>query len=274
MKTRIIVLSAGLSALLAGCGTVAAGAVPSKAATTTQAVAEIDANRTAQIIKVGDPATFVLTAISASGRPVADARVHWYIGPVSSKSTHPSHWYKATSPKGRLLVQKISTATNGRGQAILTLAPQQTPQKEMISVKIGALSTYNASAGQGEGMLDAWWAATSSSLTTPIGNYVMVRPWVKIVPPGSPQTFLAFAHSPHGQIYEAHVTIQKESPVTASPPPSQKIGPVDLITNSLGRAYFHAQASSSPHVAIPLHINVSQGAGHVTGGFSAEIISG
>jgi hypothetical protein len=53
----------------------------------------------------------------------------------------------------------------------------------MIAVKIGKLSPYSVSAKQGNEVLDAWWTNSSISLTTPVGDFVMMRPWVKVLPP-------------------------------------------------------------------------------------------
>lgn len=181
--------SSGSSPSSGSSGTTAA----SGGSSSVPAVATLQVNKTAQILAAApsagsktNEATFVLTALDKAGKPVANAPVTFYIGPMVPLSGHPPTSFTASSSSGAAKYIASSTpTTDAAGQATITLLGQPADTMEMIGVKVGKLSTFNVKKGKAVGTLDAWWTAPTAAKAPPVGAYVTTTPFAAIYAKGA-----------------------------------------------------------------------------------------
>ncbi|WP_053960057.1 hypothetical protein [Sulfobacillus thermosulfidooxidans] len=306
MKRTFVMIAAGLTVALAGCGTSqAAKSTPSMSKTspssssmsstspsssmsssssamTTQTVAEIETNKTAQMVEAGNTATFVLTATTASGKPAKDLPVTFYIGPmVPLSGKGVSTWYTSGTAQAAKYIASYSKTTNSQGQATLTLTAQPTKSMEMVGVKIGNFSTFNPTAMKGAGLLDAWWTTSGTSPTAPVGDYVEVTPFAKAVKPGQKETLMITAMSPKGPISGAKVDIIPKTPSASSSMGGNSgmgggmssSGGTTMTTNSQGQVSYTVTAPSTSMASLPVRIVVSDNMERVAGGMNADVVA-
>lgn len=194
------------------------------------AVATLQVNKTAQILAAApssgsktNEATFVLTALGKTGKPVANAPVRFYIGPMVPLSGHPPTSFTSSSSSGAAKYIASSTpTTDAAGQATITLLGQPADTMEMIGVKVGKLSTFNVKKGKALGALDAWWTAPTAAKAPPVGAYVTTTPFAAVYAKGAaaPSVKIA-AMMATGPITGATVSI---TPKTARPKSSSSMG--------------------------------------------------
>ncbi|WP_028963417.1 hypothetical protein [Sulfobacillus thermosulfidooxidans] len=305
MKRTFVMIAAGLTVALAGCGTSqAAKSTPSSmsktssssssmsstspsssmssSGSTTQAVAEIQTNKTAQMVEAGNTATFVLTATTASGKPAKDLPVTFYIGPmVPLSGKGVSTWYTSGTAQAAKYIASYSKTTNSQGQATITLTAQPTKSMEMVGVKIGSFSTFNPTAMKGAGLLDAWWTTSATSPTAPIGDYVEVTPFAKVIKPGQKETLTITAMSPQGPISGAKVDIIPKTPSASSSMGGNSSmgggmsssGGTTMTTNSQGQVSYTVTAPSTSMASLPVRIVVSNNMERVAGGMNADVVA-
>lgn len=157
------------------------------------AVATLQVNKTAQVLAAApsagsktNEATFVLTALDKAGKPVANAPVTFYIGPMVPLSGHPPTSFTSSSSSGAAKYIASSTpTTDAAGQATITLLGQPSDTMEMVGVKVGKLSTFNVKKGKALGTMDAWWTAPTAAKAPPVGAYVTTAPFAAIYPKGA-----------------------------------------------------------------------------------------
>lgn len=284
----------GIMVMVAGCGTQTATSSPSKPASSSPAsamtkpptsgtsvvsVKEIQTNKTAQMVEAGNPATFVLTAKTTAGHRASGVPVTFYVGPMMPLGSGVKTWYASGSSKSSTYIAHYSQKTNAQGQATITLKPQPTDRMEMVAVKIGNLSTFNAAAMTGSGLMDAWWTAPGTNPAAPVGDYVRVQPFAKVVAPGHTKTLIITAMSPQGPIPGATVDIIPKPSSKAMGAQSTMGGKMSssggktMMTNARGRVMYTVKASVSPMVSLPLRVVVSNNMQRVAGGMSADILS-
>jgi hypothetical protein len=108
---------------------------------------------------------------------------------VPLSGVHPAHWFEAGTAAARPYVAAASTRTDEAGRARIVLFGQPAGDMEMVAVRIGDLSSYDASAGRGVGLLDAWWTTPSSTPTAPVGDRVTLSPFLAATRPGQRTVF-------------------------------------------------------------------------------------
>lgn len=238
---------------------------------TTASVYAIEANKTAQMVQAGQDVTFIITAMTSSGHPVANQSVHFYIGPmVPLSGSPPKDWYQSGTTSGSRYIAFASNRTNGHGQATLVLRGQPTNSMEMIGLSVGDLSSYVT--GQGAlGSLDAWWTTASTRLSGPVGDYVTVSPFITRVPSAniSPQ-LLVTAGSPVGAISNASVDfIPKPTSMSVG---MTSTGGMTATTSTTGHASYSVMMPSQG--MLPIRIVVTQGSTktRVAGGMNALLV--
>lgn len=284
-KRNVILVAAGLTVALAGCGTSQAAkpaASPSKtmaktASTTTKTVqvAELQTNKTAQMVEAGQQATFVVTATGSGGQPAAGQPVTVYIGPMVPLGAGVSQWYTTGSAGISHYVSSYSKKTDSMGQATIVLAGQPVKTMEMVGIKVGSFSTFSPSAMKGAGLMDAWWTTPSTSPTAPVGDYVVVKPFAQDVPAGTAQPLLVSVMSPSGPVSGASVSVTPKTGGSSSMGSSSSMssaGGTTMTTNSQGQVSYTAKAGAAMS-ALPVRIVVSKGMGRIAGGMNADVVS-
>ena len=298
MNKTLILLAAGVSVAIAGCGTTQAAKSMSSPAsktrhsssmsasqshTTRATVEEISSNKTAQVIEAGQSATFVLKATTSGQRPAAGQPVTFYIGPMVPLGHGVTNWYKSGTPQAAGFIKSYSKVTNSQGQAMITLSPQPTKHMEMVAVKIGNFNTFNSSAMTGAGLLDAWWTTPSTSPMAPVGDYVQVSPFAQAAKAGQKQVLTITAMSPNGPISGASVDVIPKGSLSSSSSSMSSSSGMNgsmssqggkiLKTNSSGRVTYTVTASAQSMASLPVRIVVSNHMERVAGGMNADIMT-
>jgi hypothetical protein len=267
--------------------------------TTLATVATIDANKTGQTLQgapgamsKSDEATFVLTALTANGKPAANEPVHVFIGPMKPLSgIPPKDWYESGSKGASAYVASLSKMTNAKGQATLVLYGEPADSMDMVGVQIGNLSTYNPTAMKAMGALDAWWTSTTSKPTAPIGDYVKVWPFATTVDSSSKINYTIEVESPSGPVKGAHVaigsmmmgkssmgmgTMNGSSMSSTSSMNSMMSGKMTTVTtNSKGMAMYTVQVPKGAKM-LPVRVVVTQptNSSRITGGMNLLWLAG
>lgn len=196
--------SGGMSASSSSSGSSASG----------PAVAQILSDKTAQVLMAAShsksaqhEATFVLTALTASGKPAAGEPVTFYIGPmVPLSNIPPKEWYASGTPSSHTYIASYSKTTDSKGRATLVLYGQPAKTMEMVGAKIGNLSSYSVQAMHAVGSLDAWWTTPSIAPGAPVGDYATVTPWVATERPHHTVNLSVKVESPSGPVAAADVS--------------------------------------------------------------------
>lgn len=289
MTKRVIGVAVSLTAVLAGCGTTSQAAKPQTSGSSTMSstpaskssvassvtVAELNTNKTAQMVQAGQEATFVVTATTASGQPAANQPVIVYIGPMVPLGAGVSQWYSTSAQTASPYVASYSKTTNSMGQATIVLRGQPTKTMEMIGIKVGSLSTFNPSSMKGAGLMDAWWTTSTTNPTAPVGDYVVVQPFARVVAARSSQPLTITVMSPSGPVSGASVSVTPKTPGASSSMGGSSMsssGGTHLTTNSQGQVSYTAKAGASM-TALPVRIVVSQGMGRIAGGLNADLMA-
>ncbi|MCF8566655.1 hypothetical protein LLE49_18175 [Alicyclobacillus tolerans] len=242
------------------------------------AVATITANKTAQTLQgassamsTSDEATFVVTALTANGKPAANEPVTFYIGPMTPLSgIPPQHWYSSASTEGSKYIASMSKTTNDQGQATLVLYGQPAGSMEMIGVQIGNLSTYSTTAMKAVGSLDAWWTSPTSKATAPIGDYVTVSPFATTLDPGSKVSFHIDVQSPNGPVAGAHVSISS----TMKSGSSTSMSTSSMSTSSTSNAANSASSSMGNSMSTGSSMSSTSGsASSMTGNSTTTLVT-
>lgn len=212
--TLPILLALGIT----GCGTTTStsntpsSTMPSSSQSTsnstsaTGVVASIVVNASAQVLQassqpssVHHEATFILTALMSNGQPAANQPVTFYIGPMKPLSgIPPKAWYLSGTSQSNPYIASASSMTNAKGQATVVLYGQPVNTMEMVGVKVGHLSSYDAKAMRSIAGLDAWWTSSGVKNAAPIGNTVTVNPWISTVSSSSSKHITVSVHSSTG----------------------------------------------------------------------------
>lgn len=284
-QRNVILMAAGLTVTLAGCG-MSQSATPatsssqtmtktSPAPSKTVQVAELQTNKTAQMVKAGQQATFVVTATGSGGQPAVGEPVTVYIGPMVALGAGVSQWYTTGAANTSRYVSSYSKKTNSMGQATIVLVGQPAKTMEMVGIKVGSFSTFSSSAMKRAGLMDAWWTTPSTSPTAPVGDYVVVKPFAKDVPAGTAQPLLISVMSPSGPVSGASVSVTPKTGGSSSMGSSSSMsstGGTTMITNSHGQVSYQAKAGAAMS-ALPIRIVVSKGMGRIAGGMNADVVS-
>lgn len=241
--------TAGLAPLaLAACGTsssatgttVPAGAKGKGAA---NAVVSLVAQRSAEVLPAAPAAgahtgeaTFTVTALDRSGKPVAGAPVGFYIGPMVALSGSPPKSWDPAKGSGARYVAAVSRQTNGAGQASITLLGQPNGTMEMIAVRVGSLSTYARKKHAAIATMDAWWSSGQGANTATAGDYLTTSVLAAKLPASSGYTLVIGAHGPSGApIPHATISITDKLAGKASAGMGGMTAPTTtLMTNSSG----------------------------------------
>ena len=145
-------------------------------------VKTIDANITSQVLPAStkaNKATFELTAFSGHHRVAVGQKVTFYIGIMAPGSgVPPTTWIPSNSKAAKAYIYHASKFTNRFGQASLVLKGQSNQTMEMIAVKVGNFSSYNATTNKASAALDAWWTTPSSTPGATAYNAVTVHPFM------------------------------------------------------------------------------------------------
>ncbi len=203
---------ASVSLILVGCGVSPSASTSTHLRKTPSPVSSLVATKTEQIVAANHTATFVVTAKTASGKPAAERRATFYIGPmVPLSNVPPTHWYASDTRQAAQYIIRVSTKTNASGQATIVLRPQATHSMEMIGVRIGNLSSFSSTTHKAIGSLDAWWTAGQSPTSPPIGDWVKLSPWVSIVKPNTHVSLTAQVHSSRGLVNGASISFASKA---------------------------------------------------------------
>lgn len=180
MRIRIIGIAAAATTL-ASCGTAASSSSPTTAVvapTPAKLVYTIDANKGAQMVEAGQPASFTITALDKASQPVVGAPVSFFIGSmVPLSGIGPKSWNASGTSMANPYISSYSKTTNKLGEATLELKAQPTNTMEMVGVSVGDLSSYIAGKGA-LGSMDAWWSTPSANPGVQIGNFITATPFV------------------------------------------------------------------------------------------------
>lgn len=299
MRSRLAAMSIPLvlagSFTLAGCGTANNASSTNNTMTSTinttgasqsastPSVYAMKANVTAQMVMTGKTASFVVTALSQSGQPVANQPVTFYIGSmVPLSNVPPSHWLASGTSAATPYISSYSKTTNQHGQATVVLTPRPAKTMEMVGVRIGNLSSYSTSAHHAVGALDAWWTTPKTMPTAPVGDSVTVNPFVTMASASTSTPVTVTVDSPSGPISGARVLFTAKSgsskgsgsnAMGTSSSMSSSNG-TTVMTNASGQATYKAMTGASMSM-LPIRIVVTHGSAmaRVSGAMNVELIA-
>ncbi len=255
--------------LLAACGAsspAASASKPSGTSSASQAVATLDVNKTAQVLPAAaaagskaDEATFVLQALDAAGKPVANAPVTFYVGTMVPLSGHPPvSFISSRSPGAVHYIAAASSVTSAAGQATLKLLGQPSATMEMIGAKVGDLSTFDAKTHKAVGALDAWWTSPSAKGAAPVGAYVTVVPFAARYPKtAAAPSVKVTAMSATGPVSGAAVSVTPKTMATSA------MGSSSMGAMSSSSSATQAKTSANGSMAYPVMFGKSGTAGGV-----------
>lgn len=214
---------------------------------------------------VRNKATFLLSATSRGHRPAAFEPVTFYIGLMAPGSgAAPTTWIPSSSPAAAPYIAYASRSTDRRGHAELVLKGQTAQTMEMVAVKVGNLSGYNAVTNKVAAALDAWWTTPQSSPTAHPYDTTTVFPFMR-------RTFKSslpvHVYARHAGLPVAGVAIRD-----TLDPASPATKPTTYITSRWGAVSFSVPNSSAGAVNVIKTAEMSNAGGPFTGGMMAAFV--
>ena len=243
-------------------------------------VALVKVDRSAQVLAAAPTksssaheASFTLTAYDAKGHPVKGAKVAFFIGPMKPLSNvMPAAWRRSGTSGAKPYVASFSKRTNSAGQATLTLYGQPADSMEMVGVRIGNLSSFDAKAKRALGTLDAWWTNAASG-RAPVGDYVQAAPFLAAGRAAKGGRVTVTAMSPSGPIPGASVQYIMESGNAGGMGSSSGSSAMGATTNSQGRATFTVTPAQAGKTPVRIVVTQPHSTKRVAGGMNIELIA-
>lgn len=244
-------------------------------------VARVEVDKAAQVLAAAsakssssNEATFTLTAYNAKGKPVKGAKVAFFIGPMKPLSNvSPTAWYRSGTAAAKAYIATFSKNTNAAGQATLTLYGQPSDSMEMVAVRIGNLSSFDAKAKRGLGTFDAWWTNPKTG-RAPIGDYVEVSPFLTAAHAAQSQKVTVTAMSPSGPISGASIQYIEKTGTSGSMSGSGGMGSaggMSVVADSKGQATFTVAPGKAGKAPVRIVVTQPGSTKRVAGGMSLEL---